>query len=204
MRTDRNEIMGRSLDPRQLASAALFACAMIAGGCVRPARHPVFPAPPTPVQVYETWLAKNCNVGDDKDLERYLRQYSAQVTPRLIQAFVAGPPQDALSGVQSRAESQLVEIQRSMDSLHLPADDAARLQNLSPKDYSQAAVADYVRAYKSSALAGLGVIQTPEALARLNQELNSPDSEFYAIAKVILAKVKKPARTAAGEPPAKR
>jgi len=98
----------------------------------------------------------------------------------------------------------LVQIQRSMDSLNLPADEASRLQSLNPKEYSQAAVDDYVRAYKSSALAGLGVANSPEGIARLQQESNSPNSEFYAIAKVILAQVKKSARTAGAEPPAKR
>jgi len=196
--------MGRSIDTQRLVTAALFACAVVSGGCVRATRHPVFPGPPTPVQVYETWLAKNCNVGDDKALERYLSQYRAQVTPALIQAFIAGPPQDARLGVQSRSEAQLVQIQRSMDSLNLPADEASRLQSLNPKEYSQAAVDDYVRAYKSSALAGLGVANSPEGIARLQQESNSPNSEFYAIAKVILAQVKKSARTAGAEPPAKR
>lgn len=196
--------MGRSIEPRRLAAAALFACAVVSGGCVRAARRPVFPAPPTPAQVYETWLAKNCNVGDDKDLERYLRLYSSQVTPRLIQAFVEGPPQDARVGVQSRAESQLLEIQRSTDPLHVPPEEAARLKSLSPKDFAQAALDDYVRAYKSSALAGLGITRTPEAIARLNQELNIPDSEFYALAKVILAQANKPGGAAKSPPPSKR
>jgi hypothetical protein len=173
--------------------AAVFVTAMATGCAYRP-HMPVFRTPPTPDTVVQTWLRKNCKAGDDNDLEQYMRQFGVQVTPALIAAFAMGPPEPERQAILSGAESQLYDLQRRLVAARLAPEDAARIRDLSPKVYAQQALDKFIQAYKSSALAGLGVVGTPDAITQLQKEASNAQSEFYVLARVILAHARKPAK----------
>jgi hypothetical protein len=180
--------MGRSMTPRrQIAAAAVLAAAVAMSGCAGHRHMPIFRTPPVADVVLQTWLAKSCKAGDDNELEGYMRKFGTQITANLIAAFTAGPPDSERQMVYRAAESQLAEVKQRMSAVRLRQEDADLVQQLDPGAYSKKAVEDRVRAYRSSALAGLGVVGTPEARARLAQEAADAQSEYQALASLILA-----------------
>lgn len=166
---------------------------IVASGC-RPHVRRVFPQPPQTHQpVLELWLSKNCNVGDDKGLEREMRRFAVDLTPRFIAAFESGPPQQEKDAAADYARGQLQQTQKRLregDSLGLSPRQAARVQALNPAESAARAVAEFVLSYRFAALAGLAVVRTPEALARLQREAADPQSPFQNMAAALAKRTK--------------
>jgi hypothetical protein len=177
-----------AITPRVAVAAAIVAVVLADGGCVRRPRRPVFSPinPPGPDLVLKTWLSKTCKVGEDNDLERYMRNFGPQITPGLLAALANGPPEEQRIAVYNHSSKQLLQMQAKLDALGLPERDANWIRSLKPEDYSRKAVDDFVQAYKSSALAGLAVAGTPEAKAQLQKEAANSDSPFSGIARKML------------------
>jgi hypothetical protein len=177
-----------------LAIAVALAIAMASSGCARVPRRSYFPKtqpPPTPDVVLATWLTKNCKVGEDSDLESYMRKYGQQIIARLINAFTIGPDNPQTIGeITAYAKSQAYELQLKADFLGLDPNAASRIRSLNPDDFARQALDEFIRAYKSSALAGLAVIRSPQAIARIQSEAANPQSEFQGVAAAILAQMK--------------
>ena len=166
---------------------------ILASGC-RPPVRPVFPQPPPTHQpVLELWLSKNCNVGDDKGLEREMRRFAVDLTPRLIAAFESGPLQREKDAAADYARWQLQQSQKRLregESLGLSPQQAARIQALNPAESAAAAVAGFALSYRSAALTGLAVVRTPEALTRLQREAADPQSPFQKLAAALVKRAR--------------
>ncbi len=188
--------MGRPVTPRTWGiSSIILAGVVLIDSCARTPRRPVFPQPPnSPDKVLEVWLAKNCKVGEENDLEQYMRRFGPQLTPKLIQAFEQGPPDAQKQAIASHAVSELAELRQRTASLRLRPEDAQRIMAIDYAAYSGKAVAEFTQAYKSSALAGLGTTRTPGAIAYLRAETLKPGSDFQGLAGAILAHIGKSPR----------
>lgn len=176
---------------------------LTAGSCLRPPVRPVFPQPPaSPQPVLELWLQKSCKVGEDNGLEKAMRRFGPQLTPPLIAAFQAGPAEKDENIVANQAKTQLLEMQRRIgagDSLGLRKEDAGRIRRLDPDQHSRQALEEFQLSYRSSALAGLGAVRTPEAVAYLQKEAADPQSRFRDLARSILRQIKRPVKSSAGQ-----
>jgi hypothetical protein len=129
-------------------------------------------------------------VGEDNDLETFVRKYAPQLTQGFLQALANGPGQEERLAADSYARWQLGQMQARLNDLGLPEADAAHIQSLKPDDYAKKAVDDFVLAFRSSALAGLAVAHTPEARAQIEKEAANPDSAFYQVAIALLKQTK--------------
>ena len=188
--------MGGPVTPRTWGIfGTMLAGAVLVDSCARPPRRPVFPQPPSsPDQVLEVWLAKNCKVGEENDLERSMRRFGPQLTPKLIQAFEKGPPETQTQAIASHAAAELAELQQRVASLRLRPEDARSIMAMPYTAYSGKAVAEFTQAYKSSALAGLGATRTQDAIAYLRAETLKPGSDFQGLTGAILARIGKSPR----------
>src|SRR5204863_4686249 len=116
-------------------------------GCA-PRKVHVFPQPPQSAnQVLTVWMAKNCKVGEENDLEQAMRKFGTELTPLLTANFENGPNQERLRDISSYARNSRVAMQqriRAGDSLGLGPAEAQRISGLDQEDYAQQAAQQFV------------------------------------------------------------
>ena len=129
------------------------------------------------------WLSRNCAIGERGALERELQRYGSRLEPRLEQAFVNGPPADLRTQwlrIEQREQKEVVAAIDAGRTHGLSADAIAKLRIRSLVAPSDAVLNDRVEAYRSAALAGLGVIGDARAREFLRKVQSDPDQRGYS------------------------
>src|ERR1051326_1294860 len=126
------------------------------------------------------WLARDCSVTEQAQLETEIRDRGASREPLFIKAFEDGPPQAALADLNATTDAAYQRRQQQFGSgktYGLSATDIQALRSPSLADEQQDVREDFDHSYRAAALNALGIIGRPEGrqlLQRLAADQASP------------------------------
>jgi len=138
-----------------------------------PSAQPRFGLSPEAYAVFNRWMLASCIGGDEQALAASLRQYPQPLTKAFQQAITTGPSAAELASVRSGAEQRYANRQKfPLSEFRIEGvspEDLARFNRVSRQQYVDDQVRRYTAGYRSNAVAGLGVIASPEARAQLER-----------------------------------
>jgi hypothetical protein len=125
-------------------------------------------------------------------LRHRLRREAVSAVPELFGAFTGGPPDVQLAQVRRAAVRRYAARRKVLErgDLALPAQELKRLAAVTQAQYVDAVVKRYVRGYRTSAIAGLGVVGSAEAkrvLKDIEQSLPDDDLDLRRLVERALA-----------------
>jgi hypothetical protein len=138
---------------------------------------------PEAIKAAQTWLLKDCDVGEQDQLSVILRKYKDQLEPVFINAIKAGPDAQLLAKVEHAASARFDLRQEALKTgrgLGVSADALAAARAMTRQEYIASEKEDFVTGYKSGAIAALGVVGGDNAravLSALAADVNSPLQE---------------------------
>ena len=135
--------------------------------------QPRFGLSPEVYEVFNRWMLASCIGGDERVLADSLRQYPQPLTRAFQQAIQTGPSAAELAAVRAGAEQRYAARQKFPLSefriAGVSEEDLARFNRVTRQQYVDDQVKRYTDGYRSNAVAGLGVIGSPEARAQLER-----------------------------------
>lgn len=136
--------------------------------------------PPEALNLVQTWLVKNCDLGEVRMLEQDLRQWGIRLEPAFLEAVQDGPDAKLLSEFDEAAGKrfdQRQELLKTDVGLGLSRDDLEAARKVSREEFIAQEREDFILRYKSQALAGLGIVggaKVREVLQGLARDEKSP------------------------------
>ena len=157
-----------------------LAFVLLMTGIAKPAvalqRGPV----PEALKAAQTWLLKDCDVGEQDQLSVILRKYKDQLEPFFTNALNAGPDAQLLAKVEQAASARFDLRQEALKTgrgLGVSAEGLAAARKMTRQEYIAGEKENFVTSYKSGAVAALGVVGGDNAravLSALAADVNSP------------------------------
>lgn len=150
----------------------LATIALLLMSAVAPAQ-PRFGLSPEAYAVFNRWMLASCIGGDEQALAASLRQYPQPLTKAFQQALTTGPSSAELAAVRAGAEQRYATREKfPLSEFRIEGvsrEDLARFNSVSRQQYVDDQVQRFAAGWRSNAVAGLGVIGTPEARAQLER-----------------------------------
>lgn len=149
-----------------------LATVALALGAASAQAQPVGLAPDV-AAVFNRWMLASCIGGDERALAESLRRYPQPLTSAFGQALAAGPSAEELAAVRAGAEARYESRAKfPLSEFRIAGvsnEDLARFNRVARSEYVDDQVKRFADGYRSNALAGLGVIGTPDARAQLER-----------------------------------
>ena len=162
--------MAGQLTPRLLRLIAALALAIASASAFA---QPRFGLSPEVYAVFNRWMLASCIGGDERALAESLRRYPQPLTSAFGQALAAGPSAEELAAVRAGAEARYESRAKfPLSEFRIAGvsdEDLARFNRVARSEYVDDQVKRFADGYRSNALAGLGVIGTPDARAQLER-----------------------------------
>lgn len=117
--------------------------------------------PPEALNLVQTWLVKNCDIGEEQMLEQDLRQLGIRLEPAFLEALKDGPDAKLLSDfdeASGKRFDQRQELVKAGVGLGLGGEDLEAARKVTREDFITQEREDFILRYKSQALAGLGIV----------------------------------------------
>ena len=130
--------------------------------------------PETQVLV-QTWLNKNCGAAEQRVLENQLIAIGSVVEPVFWEAFRLGPTEQELKTLSAAVAKRYAERQswlRQFGDAQMGKEETARQLAIPDRQYADREITQYTERYKTTALAGLGLIGTRQSEAELTRMAN--------------------------------
>lgn len=128
----------------------------------------------------KTWLLKNCDVGEEGQIENKLKKWGTQLEPAFLEAVDKGPDSTLLSELQqvlSQRFEQRQKLLKTGEGLGLSKEDLGAAQNVTLEQFITQEREDFILRYKSQALLGLGIVggeKAKEILHKIASDEKSP------------------------------
>ena len=164
--------------------------------CVIPAMAQL---PPEAQLAGETWLLKDCSVGEQDQLGPVLRKFKAQFELFFLNAANNGPAPQRLMEVEAAASKRFQLIQDTLKSGKrggLSEADLQRVRAITLAQYVALERENFVLSYKSRAVGGLGVVAAERGRAVLRALASDPNSRLQGSAQQALLQLQASSGTA--------
>jgi hypothetical protein len=159
--------------------------------------------PPDAQSAGDTWLRKDCSVGEQDQLSPTLRKFQTQFEAFFLDAFNNGPPAQLVREVETTASKTFELRQGALKTgkgLGLSEADLQALRMVTREQYIAGEKEKYSISYKSRAVAGLGIVAGDRGKAALRALAADPLSPLQGIAQDALSQL----QPAPGKPSAKK
>lgn len=159
--------------------------------------------PPAALLTGNTWLQKNCSVGEQDQLSEILRKFKPQFEEFFLNALNNGPPASLIAPVEAAAAKTFDARQAALKSgkgLGLSEAELQALRKVTKEEYVARERENFALDYRSRAVAGLGVVSGDRGRAVLKALAADPSSPLQGMAQEIL----QPVRAAPGRANAKK
>ncbi|WP_156830518.1 hypothetical protein [Methylobacter marinus] len=120
----------------------------------------------------QTWLNKNCGAAERSMFEKKLTEVGIALEPVFWEAFRLGPTKQELKNLSAAIVKRYEDRQnwlQQFGNTQMGKEEATRQLAISEKQYADREMIQYTQRYKTSALAGLGLIGTQQSEADLNR-----------------------------------
>src|SRR5205807_7359306 len=127
-------------------------------------------APDEAQKAADTWLVKNCDEGEQHELEAILAKYKTQLEPVFLQALDQGPDAKKIAAAQTDAARQFQKRQEALKTakgLGLSDADLKAARAVTSEQYLAQQKDDFILRYRSQAVAALGVVDGALGKAKL-------------------------------------
>jgi hypothetical protein len=121
------------------------------------------PLPPPVRAVFESWLLRDCSIGEQAKLEAELRKIGPQLEEPFIDAAQSGPGAKLLLQIGQTAQREYVrrqELLKTGKGAGLSAENLALARKVTESEYVARQTTNFITGYKARALHGLGVVAT--------------------------------------------
>lgn len=173
---------------------SLVAAVLGAGLCLTRASAQL---PPEAQSAGDTWLQKDCSVGEQDKLSPVLRMFKRQFEIFFLAALNDGAPAQLLNQVAATA-SQIFDrrqaVLQSGKNLGLTDAQLQALRMMTRDQYVAREKENFTISYKSRAVAGLGVVAGDTGKAALRMLAADPLSPLQGLAEEALAELQTPPR----------
>jgi hypothetical protein len=118
----------------------------------------------------QTWLNKNCGAAEQRGFENRLIALGVVLEPVFWEAFRLGPTAQELKDVGAVVSKRYGDRQgwlRQFGDAQMGKEETARQRALPETQYADREMTQYTERYKTAAVAGLGLIGTPQSEAEL-------------------------------------
>jgi len=125
------------------------------------------------------WLLKNCDVGEQHQLEATLTQFKTELEPYFVYVYRHGPDRQLLAEVTRAAQEDFQDEQQILQTatgLGVNALETGKVRQITLGQYITVERNNFVLRYKSRALAGLGVVGGPQSRTLLEAETRDDKS----------------------------
>jgi hypothetical protein len=147
------------------------------------------PGPSSDIALADRWLRTDCTYLQQDSITARLRLTNARLETYFIRAFDSGAPAALLQIVDSAARRDFARV-ATVDTTDVIAFAGAGEYLATPVDSLAARYRiSFDRAYRSRALIALGVIATPNAVAKLTAVAGDSSSRYFREATAIRAEV---------------
>lgn len=154
---------------RTLITLILLASTSV--GAQTPLERPAFSRlGPEAQALVQTWLNKNCGAAEQGAFEKKLIEIGVVLEPVFWEAFRLGPTEQELKSTSAAVATRYGDRQRWLGQFgdaQMGKEETARQRAIPEQQYADREVTQYMERYKSSALAGLGLIGTQQSEVEL-------------------------------------
>jgi hypothetical protein len=126
-----------------------------------------------------TWLATDCDVGENEALDTMLAKHKTPLEPVFLQALAQGPDTQKIAAAQAAAARQFQRRQEALKTgkgLGLSDADLKAARAVTSEQYMAHQKDDFILRYKSRAVAALGIVAGELGKAKL-RALAAEDSQ---------------------------
>jgi hypothetical protein len=142
----------------------------------------------------QRFLLKDCGTGDELPIERLILAAGISLEPDFIDALEKGPDPELLELVERSLDERFTSTRKLLEKGESGLTEEQRKRRLAVKreDYIAGESQDFVVAYKSRAIVGLGLVGGEKARAVLQPIASDPDSPLRFSAQWALEQIEKP------------
>ena len=137
----------------------------------------------------QTWLNKNCGAAEQRVFEHQLLAVGSVVDPVFWEAFRLGPTEQELKTLSAAVAKRYAERQswlRQFGDAQMGKEETARQLAIPDRQYADREITQYTERYKTTALAGLGLIGTRQSEAELTRMANDGNNPAQTAAQEAL------------------
>ena len=137
----------------------------------------------------QTWLNKNCGAAEQRVFEHQLFEVGSVVEPVFWEAFRLGPTEQELNTLSAAVAKRYDERQswlRQFGDAQMGKEETARQLAIPDRQYADREITQYTERYKTTALAGLGLIGTQQSEAELKRMANDGNNPAQTAAQEAL------------------
>ena len=148
--------------------------------------------PPDAQAAGDTWLRKDCSVGEQDRISQVLRKYPPQLETFFMDALANGPPAQLLNQIETTASKTFDLRQAALKTgkgLGLSQADLQALRSVTRAQYIASEKENYSISYKSRAVAGLGIVAGDKGKAALQALVADPNSPLQGVAQEALSQL---------------
>ena len=141
----------------------------------------------------ETWLLKNCDAGEEQELQNEIVQKGVSLEPEFLEAYNNGPDPKLIEQVEAAAGrnyDKRAKMLEAGETFGLSAEDLQVVKSESREDYINGEKEAFVLRYKSQALSGLGLVGDEGGYQILKEVSGDPDSPLQITAQEALKNIK--------------
>ena len=120
----------------------------------------------------QTWLNKNCGAAEQRVFENQLLEIGSVVEPAFWEAFRLGPTEQEVKTLSDAVAKRYADRQswlRQFGDAQMGKEETARQLAISERQYADREITQYTERYKTTAVAGLGLIGTQQSEAELKR-----------------------------------
>lgn len=111
----------------------------------------------------QTWLNTNCGAAEQRAFEHQLLEVGSVAEPMFWEAFRLGPTEQEVKTLSAAVAKRYTERQswlRQFGDVQMGKEETARQLAIPERQYADREITQYTERYKTTALAGLGLIGT--------------------------------------------
>ena len=128
------------------------------------------------------WISNDCEVGEEGELAKLIKDQGSRLQPLFIEAFEKGPDAESLE-VQSAYYKRMYKARERITQKDRPEVYNSEWKGAASKEseaaYVEKRIGHFITGYKANAISGLGLVADENGKEYLRGLLKDRESEFY-------------------------